>query len=159
MMKLKIVASTLSLIVCFTACQSGGPSPKSLLDKADGDMAQMKVLGDLTTLMQGTWRSDDDPKNELRIQGDKFISIYDGKEVANDRLIWHIDCPHDCTQGMEDVTEILCFKLENEQGASCFGLLNVSDKQMEYTSMPGTGKTLNYTKTGEIPKPTPPGQQ
>lgn len=152
-MKLKFVFVLSVMTTCFWACESdeSGSNPKQLLDAAQGEEDKMKVLDNLSLQLQGIWRSDDDKKSELRIQGDKFTSVYDGKEVSKERLMWYIQCPTICSQG-QDSTKLLCFTLENELRSLCFNLVNLSKEKLSYSQLPGTGNTLSYTKIMDIPK-------
>jgi len=153
MMKLKFVIALLAIAGCFGACESfeGNSNPKDLLNAAKTDDERMKVLNNLSSQLQGIWRSEDDPKSELWIQGDKFTSVYEGKEVEKKRLLWYTNCPGECGQGPE-TNEMLCFTLETDLGATCYNMVSLSNKKLAYTQLPGTGKTLSYTKTMDIPK-------
>lgn len=153
MMKRKFVVTLMAIAACFWACESERDSnPKLLLDAATDEMAQYKVLGDINRQMQGIWRSDDDSKSELRIEGDKVTSIYDGKQVSEDRFAWDLKCALACSQGMGDLSQTLCFKLETENNATCYSFVSLSEKKLKYTLLSGTGKTLSYTKTGDLTK-------
>jgi|APTNR8051073442_1049403.scaffolds.fasta_scaffold07550_3 hypothetical protein len=153
MMKRKFVVALLAIAGCFWACESESDNnPKLLLDGVTDEMAQYKVLGDLHRQIQGMWRSDDDSKSELRIEGDKVTSIYDGKQVSEERFVWDIKCSLSCSQGQEDLSQTLCFKLETTSNATCYGFVSLSEKKLKYSMMPGAGKTLSYTKTGDLTK-------
>ena len=153
MMKLKFVIALLAMAGCFGACGSfeSNSNPKDLLDVAKNDTGRMEVLNDLISDMQGIWRSEDNPKDELWIQGDKFTTVYDGKEVEKKRLLWYTTCPGDCTQS-PDINKMLCFSLETDLSAACFHLISVSKKKIVYTQIPAAEKILTYTKTMDIPK-------
>ncbi len=153
MMKLKFVIALLAMAGCFGACEAleGSSNPKDLLDAAKNDSERMEILNDLSSDMQGIWRSEDNPKAELWIQGDKFTSVYEGKEVEKKRLLWYTKCPADCTQS-PDANKMLCFSLESDLSAGCFHLISVSKKKMVYSQIPGGETTYTYTKTMDIPK-------
>ncbi len=154
MMQLKFVIALLAIAGVFGACESSESSSdtKKLLDAAKSDTEKMMILNDLSMTLQGIWRSEDDPKSELRIQGDQFFSIYDGKELSKERLLWYTECPVNCSAG-QDLSDVLCFTLEDaELKAICYKVISISKKRLQYTSLSGTGKTLSYEKVGEIPK-------
>lgn len=153
MMKLKFVIALLVTAGSFWACERSENvvNPKSLLDAAKTEDEKLMVLDELSLKMQGLWRSDDDAKAELRVQGDKFTSVYDGKEVSKERLLWYIKCPDICVQG-RDTSKTLCFTLGTDQTATCYNLVSISKTELTYSPLVGSGNTLSYTKIMDIPK-------
>lgn len=148
-MKLKFIAIALVLAGVFVACQSSDSDPKSFISKADNELDQMKAFAELSEKMQGTWRSDDDSKSELKIEADHVTSFYDGKETTRERFSWQINCNRACGQEGQDFSNLQCFSLEGSEGSTCYALLKVSNKNIQYSLLGGAGKTLSYSKVSE----------
>lgn len=105
--------------------------------------------GDISTRMQGKWQSVDDAKNVIEVKGNKMTTIYDkdSKNAIVEEIDFSQNCQKECSMnGDIDLKGTTCFMTKGQYDASCFTLLSVDDKFLEYAMIGGTGKSLKFKK-------------
>ena len=103
--------------------------------------------GDIVASLQGKWQSLDDSKNIIEIKGNDFITIYDGKEVSKESLEASAETNKTCAAASSvDLAGQNIFMTKGQFDASCFSLIHVDEKGLEYSMVGGTGNTLKFKK-------------
>jgi len=94
------------------------------------------------TVLEGRWRSVDDSKSVIVVSGDSFISIYDGSVVSEDTVEYFEACPAVCAENLD----MACFMVKGEFDATCYAVVSVTESELRYSLLGGTGNTLTYRK-------------
>lgn len=103
--------------------------------------------GDIIASMQGKWQSLDDSKNVIDIKGNNFITIYEGKEVSKEDLDTSAESFKTCAASSNtDLSGQKVFIAKGQFDATCYVLLKVDEKSLEYSIIGGTGNTLKFKK-------------
>jgi hypothetical protein len=111
-------------------CSVGPVRPMSSADSLTTDQALDR--------MQGRWRSTDDDRSVVEIDGDRVTSSYDG-EVMDEGTLGFVES---CPEGGEG----LGFVIGGETGEGlCYYLVEVDEDRLEY-SYAARGNTLAYRR-------------
>lgn len=103
--------------------------------------------GDIIASLQGKWQSLDDSKNVIEIKGNDFITIYEGKEVSKESLEASAETNKTCAAASSvDLAGQSIFMTKGQFDASCFSLIHVDAKSLEYSMVGGTGNSLKFKK-------------
>ncbi len=138
-MRARIAASALLLVLagCNTAppasdAAGGVPQPQAGAEPAAPGTEAAKLDGD--------WQSLDDPKNVVKIKGDTFTSVYDGKAVDTQKIRYVRDC-----EGKAQAKTSEFFLLVSAESEQCYRLLAVTADRLSY-SYEESGNTLSYKR-------------
>ena len=92
--------------------------------------------------VQGRWRSTIDKKSEIKITGDEFTDIYDGKTLGTSQLSYSVDCQiTDCKQGPKD-----CFMVLNKTESYCYFITKLTANEFQYTMVGGKAQSFKRVK-------------
>lgn len=91
--------------------------------------------------IEGGWQSTEDAKSEVKIEGGKYIDIYDGKEVANSAFSYHKVCPEDCGPAAKEP----CIRTIG-QDAMCYTVIYADGKMLQLSLIGGRGNTLSFKR-------------
>ena len=120
-----------SCVVCSAVKKPSGRDAKTQPNQA--------LQGNLSKL-QGTWRSEDDPASTIEIDGDRFLSYYDGEKMSTETIAF-IDNAEDRNPDPDGTY----FIVKGEFDAMIYYLIHVSESRLE-NSFTGRGNTIRYTK-------------
>ncbi|MBU2584956.1 MAG: hypothetical protein KKH32_06465 [Bacteroidetes bacterium] len=150
--KIKYLVTLLSVILIMLACvdcakkesqpetknaQSETKSPQ--VENRSNATAQNTLQGNIAKL-QGKWKSNDDSAFTIEIIDNKFISMYNNK-ISETEIIKFVN---NAEERLED-PDGEYFILKSELDELCFYLINVNQKQLEYSYV-SRGNTLSFTK-------------
>ena len=95
--------------------------------------------------LQGTWRSQDDPADVIRVQGSRFTEYYDGELMADETVRTVRSC--------DDMTEDSASKYfirASAQDTLCYHLMHADDSTLAYTYY-ARGNTLAFDRISDDP--------
>ncbi len=133
MKKLFLVLTAFAL----SACNIGASPDSSTPSNIDDNAASASLLDQ----MQGTWLSDDDPKNIMVIDGNAAASIYDGDPLGVEIIAIVSDC-----ETMQSDPAGMAFTLADDgPDKRCFTVLTVNQDTLVYSYF-SRGNTLSFSK-------------
>lgn len=137
-MKVLIPASALLLILA--GCDSFPPPKDAAQAPQPQAGAQPAALGAAAQKLDGDWQSVDDPKNVVKIKGDTFTDVYDGKVSGTQKIRYVRSCTD---KAQVQASEF--FLLVSASGELCYQLLAVTADNLSYSYVE-RGNTLSYKR-------------
>jgi hypothetical protein len=93
-------------------------------------------------LLQGEWKSLDDPKAGIKIAEGRFSFLYEGQDPEPSlRYIYYPSCPEDCNP----IAKMPCLKVIGQDDV-CYTIVKADGKSLDISQIDGTGNTNRYVK-------------
>jgi hypothetical protein len=99
-------------------------------------------------LMQGRWRSDEDPNFEIEIKEGKIRHYIEGELLLENSIEADRSCENTACSNGEAPALGWCFIEKGAFDMQCMLLLSCDGARLEYTLVGSTGKVLVFTKVG-----------
>lgn len=134
----------LLLLFVFMACNNSNNANNAETLEVPA-AADATLAPELFSSLSGRWQSVDDAKNVIEIQGNQFISYYDGNEVSKEALQVFEQCEGPCANG-QDLNSMACFMTKSDIDSTCYALVELDERNLSYALIGGRGNTLRFTR-------------
>ncbi|PHI21959.1 hypothetical protein CEQ90_01340 [Lewinellaceae bacterium SD302] len=92
----------------------------------------------------GAWTNQSDPEENIVFTDHSYTSYYEGDMIVEEEMVYHAVCPGGCSGGTS--VGIPCFTITSEFGTDCYGILRVTETELELSIIGQSTETVTYTR-------------
>lgn len=92
----------------------------------------------------GSWINSEDPDETVVFTDHSYETYYEGKKVVEEEMVYHPLCPSDCSGGQS--VGVPCFTITSQYGKDCFGILRVTENELELTMLGVSTASILYRR-------------
>ncbi|MEM9835968.1 MAG: hypothetical protein AAF828_05670 [Bacteroidota bacterium] len=92
----------------------------------------------------GSWINNSDPDETVLFTDHSYASFYKGQEIIEEEMTYHPLCPGSCSGGAS--AGVPCFTISSEYGTDCFGIIRVTENELELSMLGVSTETIKYTR-------------
>lgn len=130
--------TVVSAAIILSACSAAEPN-QAMEPSAQTEISVSKTI----SMMQGQWRSLDDPKNTLSIDGLSAVNSYEGGPSSTARIATVSDCTAMTTDDMGAYFTLT--DVEDPSFVNCYYLISADDNGLTFSFLP-RGNTLSFER-------------
>ncbi len=92
----------------------------------------------------GNWVNTEEPDETVVFTDHSYETYYQGQKVVEEEMTYHPNCPADCSGGQS--VGIPCFTISSQYGKDCFGILRITENELELTLLGVSTATILYRR-------------
>lgn len=92
----------------------------------------------------GNWLNVEDPDETVVFTDHSYETYYEGQKVVEEEMVYHPVCPSDCSGGQS--VGVPCFTISSQYGKDCFGILRVTEDELELTMLGVSTASILYKR-------------
>lgn len=92
----------------------------------------------------GNWINAEDPDETVVFTDHSYETYYEGQKVVEEEMEYHPICPSDCSGGQS--VGVPCFTITSQYGKDCFGILRVTENELELTMLGVSTASILYKR-------------
>ncbi|MEL6140173.1 MAG: hypothetical protein AAFU67_00975, partial [Bacteroidota bacterium] len=92
----------------------------------------------------GAWINTSDPDETVQFTDHSYASFYEGQMITEEEMTYHPQCPGDCSGGQ--TLGVPCFIISSEYGTDCYGIIRVTETELELSIIGQSTETVKYTR-------------
>ncbi len=92
----------------------------------------------------GSWINAEDPDETVVFTDHSYETYYEGQKVVEEEMLYHPVCPNDCSGGQS--VGVPCFTITSQYGKDCFGILRVTENELELTMLGVSTASILYKR-------------
>lgn len=93
----------------------------------------------------GSWTNKSDPEENIVFTNHSYASYYSGEMIIEEEMTYHARCPGDCSGGVS--AGVPCFTISSEFGTDCYGIIRVTDVELELSIIGQSTETVTYVRS------------
>lgn len=92
----------------------------------------------------GSWVNSTDPDEIVLFTDHSYTTYYENQLIIEEEMTYHIQCPTDCSGGVS--SGIPCFTITSEFGKDCFGIVSITETELELIMLGVSTETVKYIR-------------
>lgn len=92
----------------------------------------------------GSWTNMSDPEENIVFTDHSYASYYEGQMIVEEQMTYHAVCPPSCSGGTS--VGVPCFIITSDFGTDCYGIIRVTDTQLELSIIGQSIETVTYVR-------------